>query len=465
LAAIHSLVNRASAPEPGVRQLNFSLSHSFMKLASKNIIAATLCFVFFVLFYGISSRSEIQVSDEAATFATGISLATQGDLVIDELQWLQDRVNIGQKGRGEHLYAKYFLGNTLSAAIIYLLAEKQPDQPYNWNSKELAPSITAARLVLKLNALFGAVAMTALLLTTRRYFSWKTAIATVLAIGLGSDWWYQSRGFFSEVGAGSFLMLCLYFADSERPYLSSLALSISLLFRPTNLLGLPIWGKSLLEKKGLKVASGIFILISLAILGFYNWFRFNSPLTFGYGSEQFNSSIVEGLYGILFSPGRSIFVYSPILILSIWGGYLFYQREPRLVASCLPPILGYIVTISMWHSWHGGWTWGSRLLTPIIPLLGFLTASVIEKVWSHKLWLILVVVLIVLGISIQLIALARDPLGVMIELVVPEKITFEETLYTVHNSWLAMQVRSLSNWKLCDIDSHVLRDWINTCGQ
>lgn len=436
-----------------------------MNLASKDTIVGTLCFVFFVLFYGISSRSEIQVSDEAATFAAGISLATQGDLVIDELQWLQDRVNIGQKGRGEHLYAKYFPGNILSTAIIYSLTEKQPDQPYNWNSKEFSPSITAARFVLKLNALFGAIAMTALLLTTRRYFSWKTTIATVLAIGLGSDWWYQSRGFFSEVGAGSFLMLCLYFAGSDKPYLSSLALSISLLFRPTNLLGLPIWGKPLLEKKGIKVASGIFILISLAMIGFYNWFRFDSPFTFGYGSEQFNSSIFEGLYGILFSPGRSVFVYSPILILSIWGGYLFYQKEPMLIVSCLVPILGYIVAISMWHSWHGGWSWGSRLLTPIIPLLGFLAAPVIEKAWQHKLWLISVGILIVLGVSIQLIALARDPLGVMIEFVATGKITFEETLYTVHNSWIAMQVRSLSNWNLCDIDSRTLRDWISSCVQ
>ncbi len=216
-----------------------------------------LCFIFFLLFYGLTARARLQVSDEAATFATGISLATQGDLAIDKLQWLQDILNIGQTGRDGHLYAKYFPGNVFSAALLYRVAERPNDQPYKWNFKELAASNTGARFALTANALWGALAMAFLLMALSRYFSWRTTLLTVLILGVCTDWWYQSRGFLSEIGAGAFLTGGMYFMTEDRPYLSSLALGVSLLFRPTNLLGLPLWGKTLWGKSIKKVAGSV----------------------------------------------------------------------------------------------------------------------------------------------------------------------------------------------------------------
>jgi len=62
------------------------------------LVAGSICFVSLLLFYGITARGKLQASDEAAVFASGISLATHGHLAIDDLQWLQDHVNIGDRG-------------------------------------------------------------------------------------------------------------------------------------------------------------------------------------------------------------------------------------------------------------------------------------------------------------------------------------------------------------------------------
>ena len=216
-----------------------SIYHFFLPLQNQPIMTkkhelllALLCFIFFLLLYGVTSRSNIQVSDEASVFASSISLKSQNILVIDQLQWLEDTSNItlGQKGRDGHLYSKYFPGNIISASLIYYLAEAENDQPYIWvippnlnadmDGITLASSNTGARLALKANAIFGALAMMILFLLSNHYVNWKTSLVTVLLIGLCSDWWYQSRGFLSEVGAGAFLISALYFSIKDKPFSS-----------------------------------------------------------------------------------------------------------------------------------------------------------------------------------------------------------------------------------------------------
>jgi len=436
-------------------------------MANKTIYAVGLAFFsFFLFFYGITSRGNLQLSDEVTVFATGLSLATRGSLAIDELQELQNVLSIGQIGHDNHLYGKYFPGNVFSIAIVYKLAEKQYDQPFFLYGYEAAPSIAGVRLAIKINALYGALAMTAHFFLLKRYFDWRTTIITVLLTGICSDWWYQSRGLLSEVGAGAFLMTSLCFAAYKKPYSSSLAFAISILFRPTNLIAFPIWVFAILHSKRTAIWSGAIIFAGLIALALYNWVRFASPLNFGYSSsEHFSSSLLFGLYGVLLSPGRSIFLYSPILTLAIPGTWFFYKREKALAIACMITILAYLVTIASWYAWDGGVSWGSRLLTPIIPILGFLVAPAIEYAQKNIKDMIIVLLLALLGLSVQVIALARDPIRIMEEQVfsADAKIHYGWTLHTLQNSWIALQAKSLQNWQLCDLDSYTLRHLLTHC--
>ena len=444
-------------------------------LREYKLIPVLLCFVFFLLFYGLTSRADLQVSDEVSAFASGIFLESRGNLVIDQLQWLEDTSNIslGETGRDGHLYSKYFPGNILSASIIYKLTKTENDQPYIWNVPPnlnagmdgiaLAASNTGARLALRANAIFGALAMTALFLLSNRYFTLKTSLATVLLVGICSDWWYQSRGFLSEVGAGAFLIASLYFAAGKKPYASGFSLGLSLLFRPTNILALPVWGKAVIDKGRKAIWSGFGILAGLAVLGFFNWIRFGSMTHFGYGNENFTPNLFLGLLGILFSPGRSLFIYSPILVLAIPGAWSLYKREKRLALLAAWMVLSYVVMIAAWHNWDGGWTWGSRLLTPIVPILGFLTAPIIETIWNRKGDMLVIILLALLGLGVQLLALAKDPVETLVNFVVYGGINYNQTIFTFNNAWVSLQARSLQTWQFCDLDAYTLRQWFGNC--
>ena len=428
------------------------------------LIAGSICFVSLLLFYGITARGKLQASDEAAVFASGVSLATHGHLAIDDLQWLQDHVNIGERGPDGHLYTKYFPGNIFGVALIYKLTAQPNDQPYVW-ARELASSATGASWALRVNALWGAIGMTSLLLLLKRYFDWRTAIATVLLIGICSDWWYQSRGLFSEVGAGAFLITGLCLMAYDKPYASSAALALSILFRPTNILALPVWAVSAWRKPRAAIGSAIIVIAAGVFLCWFNYIRFGSILNFGYASERFGGPFFKNLEGVLFSPGRSPFVYSPILVLAIPGTWLLLRKQPILALICLVVIAAYVFTVARLFNWAGGTSWGARLITPTAPLCGVLLAPTVDYIWKNKLLAAAALLLGFAGFSVQMLALLRDPMRVMMEHVATGEIENQETLYTLRNSWLALQIRSMPSWQPCDLDASTLQAWFADCRQ
>jgi len=438
-------------------------------MAKGRMLSGFVCFLAFAVFYTLTARTELQVSDEVATFATGMSLVTQNDLAIDELQWLQDAVGIGKRGPDGHLYAKYFPGNVIGSAILYQLAPFPVGDPFFWNGKEIAPSLARARFAMLLDPLFGALAMTLLWLWTERAHSARVAWTVVVALGVGSDWWYQSRGFMSEVGAGMFLVACAYLAYSRRPYLSALALGLAVLFRPTSLLGMPIWFVSLRPDDGpgrgwrwRDLGSVGLVVAGVIGLGVYNWLRYGAPTDFGYVNETFNWSWL-GLWGVLLSPARSPLVYAPVLALAIPGAWWYSRQERWVTLALVTTSVAHILTIGSWHSWAGGWTWGMRLLTPIVPLLAVLCAAALARITKDWRGWALVSVLCVWGFGAAAMGLARDPIRTLNERVGPDKVPFDDTLYTLERSQFVLQYQSLQTWTPCDVDARLLRGLIGAC--
>jgi hypothetical protein len=344
------------------------------------------------------------------------------------------------------------------------LTAQPNDQPYVW-ARELASSATGASWALRVNALWGAIGMTSLLLLLKRYFDWRTAIATVLLIGICSDWWYQSRGLFSEVGAGAFLMTGLCLMAYDKPYASSGALALSILFRPTNILALPVWAVSAWRKPRAAIGSALIVIAAGAFLCWFNYIRFGSILNFGYASERFGGPFFKNLEGVLFSPGRSPFVYSPILVFAIPGTWLLWRKQPILALICLVVIAAYVFTVARLFNWAGGTSWGARLVTPTVPLFGVLLAPTVDYIWKNKLLAAAALLLGFAGFSVQMLALLRDPMRVMMEHVATGEIDNRETLCTLRNSWLALQIRSMPSWQACDLDASTLRAWFADCRQ
>ncbi len=112
------------------------------------------------------------------------------------------------------------------------------------------------------------------------------------------------------------------------------------------------------------------IFISFFVVALYNFYRFGNVFETGYGDKvKFNVQILEGLYGLLFSSGKSVFVYSPILIIAI---ILFPKFLKKHKAEGILFISIFIISLlfySKWNSWQGGFCWGPRFLLPAIPFL------------------------------------------------------------------------------------------------
>jgi hypothetical protein len=114
---------------------------------------------------------------------------------------------------------------------------------------------------------------------------------------------------------------------------------------------------------------------------------------------------VIGAY--LFSPGRSIWATSPILLLSLYGAWLAFKAKQYRFAF-VPLIL--LVTTALGYGfggweWHGGRGWGTRYLLHVVPVMGLLLLPVFQSTLEKKIsrpWLILMAVLVIFSILVQL---------------------------------------------------------------
>ncbi|MGA7670726.1 MAG: YfhO family protein [Nitrolancea sp.] len=109
--------------------------------------------------------------------------------------------------------------------------------------------------------------------------------------------------------------------------------------------------------------------------------------------------IFVGLYGNLVSPGRSIFLYSPPLILALFGAWRFYQRfhaETLLIAGL---VAVYLMLYSIPTDWDGGWSFGPRYLLALVPLLVLPLGEFLTSPWRWR----VAVVIGLLGAGIQIV--------------------------------------------------------------
>jgi len=131
-------------------------------------------------------------------------------------------------------------------------------------------------------------------------------------------------------------------------------------------------------------------LLALAYNAIYN----GSPFVFGYQeglAQTIGLPRVEGLIGLFLSPSRGLLVYSPFFVFAIAGlGGLRAERHRRFyLFAALAFALG-TVFLSMFEGWDGGWGYGTRLMTDVVPYAIFLlipTLGRLRGVASAVFWI------------------------------------------------------------------------------
>ncbi len=172
------------------------------------------------------------------------------------------------------------------------------------------------------------------------------------------------------------------------------------------------------REKGAWKWFGLGVLGPFLLLCAYNVACFSSPFTTNYqyenpafktGSNAFLDIFLwpqwDVLFMVLFSPYRGLFITAPVLLLSVFGlSKWFKAGKLRAEAWLIVSILAFfLLFISTFNGWHGGWAVGPRYLVPALP---FLSLTVIE---GFRYFFRTACVIAVLSIAVNLLVTAVDP--------------------------------------------------------
>jgi hypothetical protein len=168
---------------------------------------------------------------------------------------------------------------------------------------------------------------------------------------------------------------------------------------------LGIWcaasGRPWVELRSSARALGAALLVPPALifvlLAMVNYVKFGAPWLTGYHQWRPETHLpvgrlADGLWGFLFAPRFSIFLYFPLLVFALVGWRRFAERHRLDAVVILTIFLSFLLVLSKIPSWAGEWTYGPRYLLPMLPVLSlpFLTFTddVLDRIgtWPARAW-------------------------------------------------------------------------------
>lgn len=360
-------------------------------------------FLFFFSVYVLTGQGSIQSADGKIMFLLTQAMVENHSVSFSEIVSLSDTPG--------PQYSKYGLGMSVLAIPFYLFGKLLSFL------LGIEASLATQFTVSMINAMLTALSclMVFRIATERFEFTLRIGLFLALGFGLSTIAWYYSEDFMSEPATTFFLLSAVYWVTGKdratRDLLwagTFLALAVSC--RLAALVVIPgfifyqwmVWAES--AEKDIKqlvmdlLRPAIPVVAVLMLIMIYNYLRFGGPLETGY--EKISGRFLLGFFGILFSPGKSLFLFNPLTLFGCLA-FMFFLREQRKTALLFGwLIVSHLVLFSFWHSWQGGMSWGPRLMLVVLPYLilpiGFLLRE-------HKQAVKIPVLLaLVVGILIQL---------------------------------------------------------------
>lgn len=364
--------------------------------------AGVALFALLVAVYLASGSGRFRIVDEVSLFGVTESVAKRASVDTNAIAWTQ-WVNspgevLGAFGPGGDVFSKKGPAPALLAVPFYLVG---------WLSGLLP--VAGLRLSMLQTAFwFNAVvtALTAVLLSRLALalgYRLRVALAAGLLFGLGTIAWPYATHFFGEPLSTLALLGCIYalvrlrqggevrhaaWAGLAAGIMAATSAAQAVLLAPLGVY--LVWasaGQRISEAADQSMHSPIrhsFVRASanlgafavpLALLGgallAYNYVRFGALLSTGYHfdtGEGFTAYWPQGLWGLVFSPYRGLFWYTPLALAGVlaWPGFVRRHRAEGWLLLAISIIL--VGLFGKWWMWWGGFAWGPRFLVPLSPL-------------------------------------------------------------------------------------------------
>jgi hypothetical protein len=274
---------------------------------------------------------------------------------------------------------KYFIGTSILMSPFYFigtLLTNLTNTPNDGYTKYQILSISVGATFY----LYAALYFIGIFLNKQFRFQLKTIVCTIISFALGTNLFYYSIFESGMSHVYSFFSIALFiyvwskFMSTQKYsyfLIASLLLGLITIIRPVNILivlSLPvIWPTTLIKTITplftnklpiLIFALTLFISIIGIQLGYYkiatgHWY------VYSYNQEGFDFTQPH-IWDVLFSYRKGLFVYMPILFISIAGLYYWnkHQKYTCLLWAIAFTIITYI--LSSWSSWSYGGCYGNR---------------------------------------------------------------------------------------------------------
>ncbi len=217
----------------------------------------------------------------------------------------------------------------------------------------------------------------------------RTAVAAAVVIALATPLFAYSAWFFSEPLVAALMMaaaLVLFTGQNRyslgRAALAGLLLGTMIWVRPAHVIAVSVFFLAVLVRDREKTPYPAFVLALIAgLFGaaylLRNQIYFGDIWEFGYPKivdevkrmNTFETPATTGLFGFLLSPGKSIFLFAPPILLAIPGVLRLAKRDLGLAVLAAGMPVVYLLFFSRYTQWEGGFSIGPRYIVPSLALL------------------------------------------------------------------------------------------------
>jgi hypothetical protein len=326
------------------------------------------------LIYLAFSPPGIYSIDGYSMLAVAHSLVMYGNVTVP--------VGLGIPGKDGLIYSSWYPLQSVLATPVVAVAIKASSLlhvPVHY-----AESLSVTVLPALYTALTVAVVyMLAIALGSTERGAWLAAIS----YGFGTIALVYTRDFYADPLLALLVASGLLFAFKRHTAWMTLPVAaLAVLAKPTGIILGPVLCAYLFWKTRrfwFSLLPGSGSAIGLAGYFLYNYSRFGDFRTFGQPWKFSIGFVPQGLTGLLFSPGAGLLWFCPCVVLSVVA--LSQIKSQRLEAWTIVALaVASLLLHSLWVSWGGGWSWGPRLLLPMLPGLVALT-GVLSNGWRKVL--------------------------------------------------------------------------------
>ena len=357
----------------------------------KRRIDAIICvIVFVVVFAGQRSGVYTRVYDTRWYVPTALSIVREGNANLDEYRDIITDDDYAIERIDGHLYHFFPIGTAIVATpfvfVLDKLAQIAPlglteyaPQPTSWK-----PEYFISCFITSLNAIF-------IYLLARLFLDRLRSLALVFVFAFcTSAWSVASRALWQHGPSMLALTLSLYMLllAGRRPRLVmfvSIPLFFSYLIRPTNSISIAMISVFVFMKyRRYSVYYLMFGCLPFLALFIYSYPIYHSILPSYYVSSRiyFHKNIFKASLGNLISPARGLFIFSPILAVSIYSIFSKIKSHKFESLDCILVVIIIIhwMSISAFPHWWGGHSFGPRLFSDMIPYFIYFLIPVLEAI-------------------------------------------------------------------------------------